>query len=275
MGLRIATNIPALVAQRNLEATSRENGKSIARLSSGNRIISASDDAAGLAVSDKLNADIRSMRQAARNANDGISVVQTAEGSLNEVSNMLIRLRELAVQAASDTIGDDERGFLNKEHQALSSEIQRITDVTQFNGRSLLKGEGGQLSIQVGIHAGEDNMITLDNEEVNSSIDNLGIDGTSVETKSDALSSLASVDGALSMVNGFRAGLGAMQNRLHSASNNLGALIENSSEARSRIADTDIAEEASKLTKTNILQNAGISVLAQANAIPNAAMKLL
>lgn len=275
MGLRVGTNVPSLTVQRNIQNTQQEQSRSLARLSSGQRIVNAGDDAAGLAISANLEAEVRGLKQGSRNAGDGISFVQTAEGGLNEVSNILIRLRELGVQASSDTIGNDERGFLDREYQSLKSEITRISKTTTFNGRELLSGSGGELTFQVGTHKGDENSITYRADEANASASHLGVGGAGVSSKGDALDSLESVDGALKMVNEFRAGLGALQNRLHSATNEIGAQIENVSEARSRIADTDLAEESSKLARANILQNAGIAVLAQANAAPQGILRLL
>lgn len=275
MGLRIATNVPSLATQRNLNATSTEASKSFARLSSGNRITKAGDDAAGLSISNKLEASVRGMKMAQRNANDGISFVQTAEGGINEVSNILIRLRELSVQAASDTVGDQERGFLNKEVQSLKGEVDRIAKSTNYNGTNLLAGEGKALTFQVGAEAGEMNRIEFDPSKTNVSASALGVGGVDLATKDGALSSLGMLDGAINKVNENRSELGALQNRLHSTSNSLGIAVENLSDARSRIADTDIAAETSNMVKNQILQNAGISVLAQANAVPNSALKLL
>jgi flagellin len=275
MGLRIATNVPSLATQRNLSNTSMEASKSFARLSSGQRITKSGDDAAGLSISNKLEASVRGLKMAQRNANDGISFVQTAEGGINEVSNILIRLRELSVQAASDTIGDAERGFLNKEVQSLKSEIDRISQVTNYNGTALLSGEGDALTFQVGTEAGEMNRIYFDPQKTNVQAGALGVDGLDLANKDGALEALGSLDEAIKRVNENRSELGALQNRLHSTSNTLGITVENLSDARSRIADTDMAAETSTLIKNQILQNAGISVLAQANAAPNNALKLL
>ena len=275
MGLRIGTNVASLTVQRNLQASQQETNRSLARLSSGQRIVNASDDAAGLSISQNLEAEIRGLKQAARNANDGVSFVQTAEGGLNEVSNILIRLRELGVQAGSDTIGDDERSFLDREYQNLKQEIDRIAQVTNFNGRALLNGSGDELRFQVGAHKGENDVIKYRTDEANATTGSLGIRRTGVHSKSNALDSLEQVDDAIKKVNEFRAGLGATQNRLHSATNNLSVHIENLSDARSRIADTDVAEEASKLARNTMLQNAGIAVLAQANATPQGILRLL
>jgi len=275
MGLRIATNVPSLATQRNIQNTGEEASKSYARLSSGNRITKSGDDAAGLSISNKLEASVRGMKMAQRNANDGISFVQTAEGGINEVSNILIRLRELSVQAASDTVGDAERGFLNKEVQSLKSEVDRISKVTNYNGTNLLSGEGKVLTFQVGHEAGEMNRIEFDPTKTNVSTSALGVSGVNLSSKDGALDALGSLDEAIKRVNENRSELGAMQNRLHSTSNSLGISIENLADARSRIMDTDIAAETSNLAKNNILQQAGISVLAQANAAPNSALKLL
>jgi flagellin len=275
MGLRIATNVPSLATQRNISNIGEEASKSYARLSSGNRITKSGDDAAGLSISNKLEASVRGLKMAQRNANDGISFVQTAEGGMNEVSNILIRLRELSVQSASDTVGDAERGFLDKEVQSLKGEVDRIAKSTNFNGTNLLSGEGHRLTFQVGAEAGEMNRIEFDPAKTKVTTDALGISGVSLASKDGALSAMGNLDEAIKRINENRSELGAMQNRLHSTSNTLGISVENLSDARSRIMDTDLAEETSKLAKNNILQQAGISVLAQANSAPNAALKLL
>jgi len=275
MGLRINTNVPSLTTQRNLSHSTEETAKSFARLSSGERISKSSDDAAGLSISTNLEASVRGLRQAQRNANDGISLVQTAEGGMNEVSNILIRLRELSVQAASDTVGDVERGFINKEYQSLKSEVDRIAQATTFNGTQLLNGEGKELSFQVGTNAGEHNRINFDTSKSDVRTDSLGIDGIEVLSKDAALESFEKIDQAINRVNENRSNMGAMQNRLHSTSNSLGIATENLSDARSRIADTDIALETSNMIKNNIIQQAGVSVLAQANSAPQSALKLL
>lgn len=275
MGLRVATNVSSLVSQRNLQGSTAAANRSIARLSSGQRVVNAADDAAGLAISDRLQAEIRGLKQAQRNANDGISLVQTAEGSLNEVSNILIRLRELSVQASSDTIGDEERALVNREFSSMKAEVDRIAGVTNFNGRKLLDGSGGELSFQVGTSAGENNRVSFASDQAHASASALGISGLGVSSRDEAADSLEALDGAIGQVNMYRASMGATQNRLRSASNNLSVQVENITEARSRIADTDIAEEASALAKANILQSAGVAVLAQANNSPANALKLL
>lgn len=276
MGLRIGTNVAALNAQKNLYMTNNNANRSMARLASGMRINQAADDAAGLAISENLKGQIRGLRQANRNANDGISLVQVAEGSLNEVSNMLIRLRELGVQASSDTIGDTERKFLDVEYQQLKEEIQRITESTVYNGYELLNGTGGMIDIQVGVNndAFRDR-ISFNAGAANSSVEALGLAAESVGTKEGAQMSLSTIDSALTQVNAIRANFGALQNRLQSTSNNLLIADENLSAANSRIRDTDVAAETSEMTRNNILLQAGVSVLGQANQSQNLALKLL
>jgi flagellin len=276
MGLRIATNVAALNAHKNLGVNNLNLNRSLERMSSGLRINKAADDAAGLAISENLRAQIRGLRQADRNANDGISLVQIAEGSLNEVSNMLIRLRELAVQASSDTIGDTERKFIDVEYQQLKSEIQRITESTNFNGFDLLNGTGGVIDIQVGVKNNPfQDRISFNASAANATIEALGITAETVGTKEAAQSSLDIVDNALVSVNAIRANFGALQNRLQSTSQNLKIAEENFSAANSRVRDADLAAESSELARNNILQQAAVSVLSQANSYQQLALKLL
>ena len=276
MGLRIATNVASLNTQKNLVGTKLNLDRSFERLSSGNRINRAADDAAGLAISENLKALIRGYRQADRNANDGISLVQVAEGSLNEVSNMLIRLRELAVQASSDTVGDTERKFVDVEYQQLKSEIQRITESTSFNGYDLLNGTGGVIDIQVGVTNNPfQDRISFNASAANSTLESLGLTVETVATKEAAQMSLDVVDNALVSVNAIRANFGALQNRLVSTSQNLKVADENYSAANSRIRDADIAAETTEMTRNNILQQAAVSVLAQTNNSQQLALKLL
>ncbi len=276
MGLRIATNVASLNAQKNMGVNSLNMNRSFERLSSGNRINKAADDAAGLAISENLRSLIRGYRQADRNANDGISLVQVAEGSLNEVSNMLIRLRELATQASSDTVGDTERKFTDVEYQQLKSEIQRITDSTNFNGYDLLNGTGGVIDIQVGVHNNPfQDRISFNASAANASVDSLGLTAETVATKESAQMSLDIVDNALTSINAIRANFGALQNRLQSTSQNLKVADENYSAANSRIRDADVAAESTELMRNNILQQAAISVLSQTNNSQQLALKLL
>lgn len=276
MGLRVNTNIASLMAQRSLGATKHELDKHLNRLSSGSRINSAGDDAAGLAISENLRAQIRGLKQAKRNAQDGISLIQVSEGGLNEVSNILVRLRELSIQSASDTIGDRERSFTDREFQALKSEMDRIAGATQFNGTPLLNGQAGIFEIQVGTGNNPLNdRVTYDGQGADVTLTSLGMIGESVATKQGAQLSLGVIDNALNHVNQVRADLGAMQNRLQSTINNLGINEENLAAANSRVRDADLAEEVSEMTKHNILMQSGISVLAQANNSLQSTLKLL
>jgi flagellin len=304
MGLRIRTNISSINAQRRLAQSTTNLQESAQKLSSGKRINKAADDAAGLAISSNLNADVRSLNQAKRNASDGVSMVQTAEGALAETNNMLTRLRELAVQAASDTIGGSEREFLDKEFRALKEEIDRIANVTEFNGTRLLIGESDvpegvanpegtyPLEIQVGkdYYAGSDdvsqpnqvNIIKIDLQGLNAFTEGDGSldigraeSGTRVNTKADAQQSIGKLDQALVKVSDYRAYLGSIQNRLGSTINTLGTQVENLTAANSRIEDTDFAAETANYTSQNILQQAGTSVLAQSNTMPQVALGLV
>lgn len=276
MGLRISTNVASLNAQKNLYGTRHKLETSLARLSSGYRINQAADDAAGLAISENLKGQIRGLYQANRNSQDGVSLVQVAEGGLNEVSSILIRLRELAIQGASDTIGDTERKFLDVEYQQLKSEIQRISEVTTFNGIDLLNGTGGIMDIQVGINNDPfKDRISFNTAGANATIESLGIFAESVGSKQQAQASIASVDDAIVSVNAMRANFGALQNRLQSTITNLNIFNENLSSANSRIRDTDVAKETADLTRNQILMKAGISVLGQANTVSQMALDLL
>ncbi len=276
MGLRINTNVASLSAQRALGITKNNLDSNLRKLSSGERITRASDDAAGLAISEKLKAHIRGLRQAKRNSDDGISLIQTAEGGLNEISNIVIRLRELAIQAASDTVGDTERSFSNIEFKNLQDEIQRISQGSEFNGRKLLDGTGGLVEIQVGIHNDPlQDRIAYDSTQTDSTLENLGLLAENIASKEGAQLSLSKLDDALVRINGTRANLGALQNRLQSAGNTIAISEENFSAANSRIRDVDVASETADMTKNNILAQAGVSVLAQANQTPNFALKLL
>lgn len=277
MGLRISTNIASLVANRILSRSSEEQTKSYQRLASGQRITSAGDDAAGLSISENMRGQIRSTEQAMRNANDGISFAQVAEGGLTEISNIVVRLRELGIQAGSDTVSDRERGFINQEVQSLTKEVDRISNVTNFNGTPLLNGQAqkGVLQFQVGIQNNEADRISFDANSFDVRTSALGLDGLNYENIDSALDSLEKLDGAMSKLFANRASLGAVQNKLQSTVRNLDVSKENLSIARSRIADTDIAKETSALVSGNILQSAGIAVLAQANNSPTQVLKLL
>lgn len=276
MGLRISTNVQSMAAQRQLGLNSAAQKESLEHVSSGSRINKAADDAAGLAISEKMRAQIRSVRQDVRNANDGISMVQVAEGGMNEISNILIRFRELAIQSASDTIGDTERQYIEKEVGQLKQEVTRISDATEFNGKKLLNGQGDALDIQVGTgNRAELDRISFDVSKLNVAASALGVDGLTVSTKEGAQGSLETIDGAINRLVENRSELGAMQNRLTSTVNNLNIYDENLSQAKSRIRDVDMASETSELTKFNILSQAGVSVLGQANQNNMMALKLI
>lgn len=276
MGFRIGTNVQSLSAQKSLKKVTQQESNISAQLSSGSRINKSSDDAAGLAISEKLKANIRSSQQANRNANDGVSMIQVAEGGLNESANILVRLRELAVQSASDTVGDVERSYTDKEYQQLKSELDRISQTTSFNGINLLDGSADKLEFQVG--SGNDafkDRITYNPGEINSGLAELGMDGESVSSKEGAQNSLELVDKAIETVSGQRATLGALQNRLISTSANLETSVENMSAANSRIRDVDFAEATAKQAQNNILKAAGTAVLSQANQSPQGALRLI
>lgn len=275
MGLRISTNVQSLAAQRNLLINTNNQKSSLEKLASGSRITRASDDAAGLAIAERMKGQIRSIRQATRNANDGVSMIQTAEGGMAEVANILVRFRELSIQGASDTVGDVERGFMDKEVQQLKAEIDRIAVNTEFNGKKLLNGEGDTLDFQIGMNNTDSDRFQFDVQKTNITSAALGIEGVAVGEKAMSQENLSVVDEALQRLSGNRAELGALQNRLSSAINNLTVYDENLSAARSRIADVDIASETSELTKQNILTSAGVSVLSQANQNSMSALKLL
>lgn len=304
MGLRIRTNIASMNAQRHMTNSTHRLNETAQKLASGKRINKAADDAAGLAISENLHADVRSLEQAKRNAGDGISLVQTAEGALVETTSMLVRLKELSVQAASDTIGDREREYLDREFVALKDEIDRIANTTEFNGRRLIVGNNDlpeelaneedtfPLEIQVGkdyfegVDAKDEknpvNIIKIDFQDINAfthgdgSLElGKGEDGLRVFDKKTAQKSISQLDTAIQKVASYRADLGAIQNRLGSSINNLGVQTENLSQAKSRIVDADYAKQTADYTSTNILQQAGSSVLSQANQMPQVALSLV
>lgn len=276
MGFRIATNVSSLTAQRSLSKMAVKEQSTAAQLSSGQRITRSSDDSAGLAISEKLRANIRSSQQANRNANDGISMIQVAEGGLDESANILIRLRELAIQSASDTIGKTERSYTNMEFTQLKDELQRISQTTEFNDVNLLDGTAEALDFQIGANNDEfEDRIVYDPSKINSGIEALGVASAEVGTKAGAQGSLEMIDTAIKTVSGQRAELGALQNRLITTSANLETSVENMSSANSRIRDVDYAEATAKNVQNNIMKQAGISVLSQANQTPQQALRLI
>ena len=297
MALTVNTNIASLTAQRALVGTNRSLQTSMARLSTGLRINSAKDDAAGLAISDKMTTQIRGMNQAVRNANDGISMAQTAEGAIQESTNLLQRMRELAVQAANGTYGDEERASLNDEFNQLQQEISRIATSTEFNGKQVLMGDMDGTTLQVGANAGDTITINLGTSAMTASGLGVSLGGTStinitnsagsvigtstvatgvgIATASAATGALALIDTALNTIDTFRGKLGAIQSRLESTVNNLMNISENVSAAKSQIMDADFAAETANLTRTQILQQAGVAMISQANMLPQTALALL
>ena len=271
----INTNVMSLNAQRNLNRSQSSMQTSLERLSSGLRINRAKDDAAGMAIAERFTAQIRGLNQAIRNANDGISLAQTAEGAMDEVHNMLQRMRELAVQASNETYNDNDRASLNDEYTALANEITRISDVTEFNGINLIGStNGGGLSFQVGWEGGANNVIQIATQDV-TSLNGLKSTGKGISTAAKANSGIAIIDNAIESINSLRADFGAVQNRLESAVRNMENVVENQSAARSRIQDADFAAETANMTRTQILQQAGTAMLAQANAAPQNVLSLL
>ena len=296
MGMRIRTNTTSLLAQRNLQSNSTEVKNSVERLASGYRINRSMDDAAGLAISENMRAEIRSLNQAKRNSNDAISMLQVAEGGMTEMGNILVRMRELTVQAASDSINDVDRGFLNREYTQLADEIDRIASTVSYNGNKFFVPEEGgsdptQYVIQVGTHHNEDtdndvNTISLDLEGLRFTTEDLGIgkeaeigptenDASDAPDRIDVAAKLNVLDDALAKLSNERASLGSVQSRLNSTVNNIAVSVENLGLARSRIIDLDFAEETTKLAASNILTQSSVSVMSQANALPEMALMLI
>jgi len=273
MGLRVNNNIASLNAQRNLSTTTNNLARSLERLSSGLRITRASDDAAGLAISERFRAEVRSLQQAQRNANDGISLLQIAEGALNETSGILTRLRELAIQSANGTLGTAERTTLDNEFNDLVSEIGRIAQVTEFNGTKLLDGSAASVTFQVGSNNTANDKITVTG--VNATATGVGIATAGINTVTNAQAALSAIDSAIGAVASLRAGFGTAQNRLESTIRSIAVAVENTAAAESRIRDVDVASETAILTKNQVLQQAGISILAQANVSTQNALALL
>ncbi len=277
MALMINSNIPSLNAQRNLSKTQQGLDKSLQRLSSGLRINSAKDDAAGLAISDRMTAQIRGLTQAARNANDGISMAQTAEGALQETSNLLQRMRELAVQSANDTNTSADRLSLDAEFNQLVSEINRIASTTAFNNQVLLSGRFGTTGaiFHIGANSGQIVSIRISGARASQIGSTTHIASIGISMRASANRAITIIDAALKDVDGIRGQLGAVMNRMESTIANLTNVAENLSASRSRILDADVAQETSNMTRANILQQAGVAVLAQANQTPQLALQLL
>ncbi|KIH75709.1 flagellin [Geoalkalibacter ferrihydriticus] len=275
MALSINTNVASLNAQRNLGASQSSLGTAMQRLSSGMRINSAKDDAAGLAISNRMTSQVRGLNQAVRNANDGISLAQTAEGALQETTNLLQRMRELAVQSSNGTNTTEDQKSLDAEFQQLITEIDRIATDTSFNNQVLLAGGFSGASNAMVFQIGADAAQTIAVEIAGAGAGALSVNGLNVLTFSAAQSAITQIDSAIGTVDTSRGDLGAVQNRLESTIANLQNVSENVSAARSRILDADIAQETSSMTKYNILQQAGVSILAQANQAPQLALSLL
>jgi len=274
MGLRIQTNMPSISAQRVLSTQQRRMEHATQALASGSRIVQAADDAAGLAISESLKGQIRGIAMARNNAFNAGSAIQVSEGGLNEINNILIRLRELGIQSASDNIGDQERGYLNEEAKQLIEESDRIAQTTRFGDKRLLDGSGGEMEFHVGAFGGEENVIKY-SLSTNARAGEIGIDGIDVSEKSGARDALNTVDEALQKIGSMRANFGSIQSRLNATTSNLDIQYENLSAANSRIRDTDVAKETSEMASAQILQQSAVSVLAQANQFPSVALKLI
>ena len=273
MGIRINTNVSSINTQRHLAKSTNMFNKSMEKLSSGLRINRAGDDAAGLAISENMKSDIRALDQASRNAADGISLVQTGEGALDEVSNILLRMKELAEQSLNGTLSNTDRGYLNSEYSALTAEINRISDATEFNGVKLLDGTGTTIAIQVGIGTSASDSVDV-NLGTNRDSGTLGL-AAAIGTATNATTAMGQIDTAISTITSARSDFGAIQNRLESSIRNINMTSENLAAANSRIRDVDIAKETSRMTSYQILQQAGVSMLAQANMSTSLAMTLL
>ena len=277
MGISLRTNVASLQASTSVAQTNERLNGSITKLASGLRINKAGDDAAGLAISEQFRADLKSLQQVKRNANDGVSLIQTAEGALGELSDILIRIRELAVQAATDTLSATQRGFLDQELQQLRSEVERIGTTAEFNDLALLSGNfattANALTFQVDLTGNLNQQISVTLGTVSPTA--LGIDGTTLSTAGGARTALSVIDTAILRMSTQRATLGSAQNRLQVAINNISTAFTNGSASNSRIRDVDVAEESAALAREQILMQSGVSVLAQANQIPQLALSLL
>lgn len=274
MALRINTNLASISAQKHLAKSTGMLGKSYEKLSSGLRVVRAADDAAGLGISERMRARIRSIAQASRNATDGISLVQTGEGGLNEINSILTRMRQLAVQSANGTASGSDRDTMDQELQQLVVEIDRIAQATTFNGNNLLDGSVSSVTLQIGENtvSGVDTMdLTLSSARTSA----LTLDSLDIGSGGDHNTAITNIDAAISAVTQLRGLLGAYQNRLQSTVNNLAVQVENLQAAESQIRDVDVAEETAQLTRLSIMQQAGISVLAQANVQPQTALSLI
>ena len=275
MGITVNTNLASMNAITNVNRTNRSLTATLGRISSGSRVLSAADDAAGLGVAENLDADQKSLKVAQRNINDGISVVQTAEGAASEVGNILKRMRELAVQSSSGTLANTERAYIQDEFTALSQEVDRIASVTEFNGVQLADGVLGTIDVQVGIHNTANDRITVTLGDLTAAT--LGVDAAAMDlsTAAGAQAALGGLDTAIDSVNSYRSNFGAAQNRMESSLQNLEVYTQNLASAESSIRDADFAYETSEMAKSQILQQAGMAVLAQANQMNSGVTRLL
>lgn len=275
MAITVRTNTTASNAVKDLNKTSRALSRSFERISSGKRISRASDDSAGLGVAENLRSLSASASVAARNTNDGMSIIAVGEGASNEVSNILVRMRELATQGASETLGSTERAYVQSEFTSLSSEVDRIANVTEFNGQKLADGSTTSIAVQVGVRATADDQITISLGDLTAAT--LGVDTGSIDmsTATGAQAALATIDTAMNSVSAYRASYGATENRLGNALNNLETFEQTTREAESRIRDADFGSETAQLSQNQILQQAGVSVLSQAKTINQSATQLL
>lgn len=275
MALTVNTNLAAMRASNALNKTQAGLSHTLAKISSGLRVTKAADDAAGSAVASNLHTVARSGKQAMRNANDGISIIQTAEGATKEVLNILDRMRELAVQSASDTLDNAERTYLDDEFEQLSDEVERIAQATEFNDLALADGSRSQLQVQVGVTSGTESRLTITLGEL--TVSNLNIEKTDIDLTqaSTARTAIDTIDSAIDSVNSIRAGYGAVQNRIDSAIANMVTYVESLSAAESQIMDTDYAHETAEMTKLQVMQQAGTAALAQARTINQSVISLL
>jgi flagellin len=275
MPISLLTNTPALTGKRHLEESNEQLGKSLERISSGKRINHSGEDAAGLTISDALEARIRSLGQASRNTLDAVSLVQVAEGGMNEVSNLLLRMRELAIQSASDTVGDRERELLQIENAELKSELERLAESTRYLNTPLLNGQGRDFVFQIGPDNNDNNRISYSASQIDLRPSTLGADDVDLSDRDDAQDAIETLDNALQKLGQPRAKLGAVQERLHSISRQLGSQTEGLVAGKSRILDADVAQEASEALRLQVRVKAGTAVLAQANSLPSLALRLL
>ncbi len=275
MAITVATNMPSVNARRHLEETSGKFQKAAERVASGKRINSIGDDAAGMTIAFSLEAKIRSIQQARRNSQDALSLIQVAEGGMNEVGNLLVRMRELSIQASSDNVSDKERQMIELESSQIKSEVDRLSQATKFFDTQLLNGSGKDFTFQIGIDNNENNRLEFDASKLDLTASNLGISGVDMSDIDNARSALGDIDDALVKMNEPRASVGALQSRMNSIIGNLNVYEENITAAKSRILDADIASEAAEMIKGTVLQRAGVAVLAQANQLPTMALRLL